>query len=273
MRRLASERGFTVVELLTTLVVTGMFAALILFFGISYWRYGFLLEADLDTLVTRLNAQDVMREQLGSSSGLIVQNSILDNNPLVPDPAQPGGKYWIPLHAVPGNTLASGSGYAPLLYFKRYATSSSGGYIFNGLNVYENEFIFYINRSSRQLFMRSLANPAAAGNALKTSCPPSLASASCPADKLVASDLSSIDRRYFSRSGTLIDFTTYLNGNGTCSGGQEGQYNGQYDGCGAFDFPGVEVVELTLNLAKKPVFQTTSATQNSTVVRIALRNK
>jgi hypothetical protein len=127
----------------------------------------------------------------------------------------------------------------------------------NGTQPYEDEFILYTDGTSRKLFLRSLANPAASGSRLKTSCTPP-GTASCPADRAVAQDIASIDMRYFSRTGNLINYTSIVDPN-------TGQYIGP-------DFPAVEVVEFTLNITKKPIFQKTNATQNSTVIRIALRN-
>jgi hypothetical protein len=64
--------------------------------------------------------------------------------------------------------------------------------------------------------------------------------------------------RYFSRTGNTIDYTSIWDGT-------INSYIGP-------DFTAVEVVEFTLNLSKKPLFQTTSTTVNNTIVRIALRN-
>lgn len=265
------EGGFTIPELLVALILSALFVGLILFFTISYWRYGYLLEADLDTLITRLNAGDFLRNSIGQSSGIIIQNSIPDSHTNNPDPAISSGLYWIPLHAVPGTTLVGTSGTKPLLYYKGFSFNAAGNYIMNGTQPYEDEFIIYLDGTTKTIMLRSLANPNAPGNRLKTSCPPAIATSSCPADKVIASDLASVERRYFSRTGNLINYL-YIT-EGVCEGGQEGQYNGSYDGCIGPDFPAVEVVELTLNLSKKPIFQKTYATSNSTIIRIALRNK
>jgi prepilin-type N-terminal cleavage/methylation domain-containing protein len=252
------EDGFTLPELIVVIVVSSIFISLIMFFAFSYWRYGYLLEADLDTLVTRLNAGDIIRENISASSGLIIQNSIPDNAALVPDTSISGGQYWQPIHAIPGNKPIGNNGIiTPLVYFRRPSLNTSGNIIMNGTQPYEDEYILYMDGSSKKLFLRSLANPVASGNRLKTSCTPP-GTATCPADRAIAQDIASIDMRYFSRTGNLIDYTSIIDPN-------TGQYIGP-------DFPAVEVVEFTLNITKKPIFQKTNATQNSTVIRIALRN-
>ena len=47
-----------------------------------------------------------------------------------------------------------------------------------------NELVYYKNGTL--LIQRALANPDAAGNSLKTSCPSEIATANCPADKQLA---------------------------------------------------------------------------------------
>lgn len=254
-----TEEGFTLIEVLVSMTVTSIFIGLIMFFMISYWRYGYLLEADLDTFITRLNAGDVLRESFSSSSGLVIQNGIPDVNRHNPDPLDGTGQYWLPIHAIPSNTPVGTSGTtAPLVYYKRPSQNLSGAIIMNGAQPFEDEFIIYLNGTTKQLLHRSLANPSATGNRLKTSCPAAIATSVCPADKIIASDLASVDMRYFSRTGNPVDYTSVYDPD-------IGQYIGP-------DYPVVDVIEFKLNITKKPIFQKTNATTNSTIVRIALRN-
>lgn len=253
------ERGFTLIEMVVSLIVISIMSGLILFFAFSYWRYAYLLEADLDTFITRLNAGDVLRESFNASTGLIIQNSIPDVNRHNPDPADSTGQYWLPIHAIPGNIPVGASGTTtPVVYYKRPSYNTSGAIIMNGTQPYQDEFVIYVNGTAKQLLHRALANASAPGNRLLSSCPAAVASSSCPADQVIASDVASVDTRYFSRTGNLIDYTSIFDST-------TGQYIGP-------DFPAVEVVEFQLNITKKPIFQKTNATINSTIVRIALRN-
>lgn len=252
------ESGFTLTELLIVMLVTGFLVTLIMYFTFSYWRYTYILEADQDTLSTRLNAGDILREQLGTSSGLVTQNSLPDVNRHNPDPADGTGQYWLVIHAIPGNQSAAAGTTAPLVYFKRFSANSAGAHIMNGTQPYEDEYVLYIDGTKKQLLLRSLANASATGNRLKTSCPPAIATSSCPADKVIAGELSSVNMRYFSRTGNLIDWTSIYD-----------PATSSYIGP---DFTSVDVIELELKLSKKPIFQKTNATINSTVVRVALRN-
>jgi len=254
-----SESGFTLPELLVVMVTTGLFTSLLLFFMISFWRYGLLLEADLDTLVTRLNAGDYLRENINPASGLIIQNSIADLNPGNPDTSVSPVNYWLPIHAQPGTIPIGVAGtITPLIYFKRPVITTTNTVAFNGTQPYEDEFVLYLNGTTKELLSRTLANPNVVNNKLVTSCPAASATNTCPADKIVASDISSIAMRYFSKNGNLINYTSSYDSS-------TNEYTGP-------DFPLVEVVEFNLNLTKKPYFQKSDATFNSTVIRIAIRS-
>jgi hypothetical protein len=130
----------------------------------------------------------------------------------------------------------------------------------NGTQPYQNEFVLYIDGTSKQLLLRTLANTAAVNNVAVTSCPPAAANASCPADKIIAEDLASIDMRYFSRAGNAIDHNSIID-----TSVVPNAYIGP-------DFPSVEVVEFNLHNFRKSRLGGGTDTSNQTVIRIALRN-
>lgn len=253
------ESGFTIAELLVVIILTSILTLVVMLFAFDLWRNSAVKEADNDTLVTRFNASDSLRELMGTSSGLIIQNSITDANVEVPDPDYPGGGFWLPIHAVPGTVAIGAAGsFTPLLYFKRYSFDSSNQYIMNGNSPFEDEYVLYLDGTDKSLMLRTLVDPDATGDKLKTTCPPEAATASCPADRTIATDIGSVSDRFFSRTGNLIDFTSITDPD-------TGQYAGP-------DFPAVEVLEVTLNLTKKPSFSSTNPVSSSTVIRVALRN-
>lgn len=256
MIRTLNEKGITVVELLIVVVATGIMSGTILLFTFQYWRFTYSLQSDLESLTNRLNAGDTLRTLISSSTGLIIQTSIPDDNALVPD--LNNGMYWQENHAIPTSFSADVNAYTPIVYFKRFSFDSSREIIFNDEEPFEDEYVLYIDGSDRTLYLRSLANPSAPNNSLQTSCPPASATITCPADRVIAEDIASIDMRYFSRTGNSIDFTSMLD-----------EVTGEHIGP---DFPAAEVAEFTLNITRSPFYQEADATRVSTVIRVALRN-
>lgn len=55
---------------------------------------------------------------------------------------------------------------------------------------YNNELVYF--KQGTTLYKRTLANPDATGNSLKTSCPANLATVNCPADKVLLDNLSNM---------------------------------------------------------------------------------
>lgn len=250
-----NQDGFTLVELVIAISFTVMFTALVFSFMLSFWRASATLENDAETFVTRQNAGDKLRDVLNAATQLVSQNSISDTYPL----AAADGTHWQLIHAIPStiNTPSSG-GYSPVFYFESPSVNSSKNFIYNGASPYYDEFVLYLNGSTKQLLLRTLANPNATGNAKKTSCPASNASASCPADSIVADNVTAVSTRYFSRSGNTIDYTSITDPN-------TGNYIGP-------DFPAVEVVEITVHIGRKSTLNGGQDTSNETIVRVALRN-
>lgn len=255
------EAGFTLPELVSVMVVSLLFSGLIIYFAFDYWRATATLDNDSQTLVGRLNAGDKLRDNLNAASNLVTQNSIPDSHTNNPDPAIASNYYWVPLHAVPGNTPVGASGTTtPLIYFQQPAIDGSKNFILNGSQPYLNEFVLYMDGTTKRLLLRTLANPSAVNNAAVTSCPPAVATASCPADKIIGEDVASIDMRYFSRSGNTIDYTSIVDTTVTPNA-----YIGP-------DFPSVEVVELNFHTSRKSRLGGGTDTSSQTVIRVALRN-
>lgn len=253
------SRGFTLPELISVMVVTLIFSGLIMFFLFQSWSGTASLQNNLTTFTGRLNASDRIREYLNETTGLITQNSLPDNNTNAADPSNSSGNFWLPIHAVPGSIPVGSNGtYTPVIYFTQPALNASKDYIMNGEEPYENEYILYLDGTNKTLMLRTIANSLAPDNARRTSCPPNIASISCPADRTIAENISSVDTRYFSRSGNLIDYQSIVD-----------PLTGEYIGP---DFPAVEVVELTLHVFKKSTVHGGKDTINQTVIRVALRN-
>jgi Tfp pilus assembly protein FimT len=256
--RSQDEAGFTVPELIIMIVVTAILTTFVIQFSLNFWSSSATLGNDSETLVTRLNAGDALRDALNPVSGLINQNSIGDSNAANPDTTA-GASYWTLLHAIPGTTTMPATGVTtPLFYYQAPSVNSSKNFIMNGTSSYQDEFVLYLNGTNKQLLLRNLINPAASGDRLKTSCPAALASISCPADRILATDVSSVGLRYFSRSGNTINYTSITD-----------PVTGAYIGP---DFTSVEVMEVTINFYVKSTLHGGRDTSNQVIVRVALRN-
>lgn len=256
--RANKQYGYTIVELLVAISISGVLIGLVLAFTISYSRYAASLQVVSDSFVSRLNISDYFREKLGTSSGMITQNSISDTNTGNPDTTITPAYFWKMLHAIPGNISNGSSGtITPVFYFKRFSQNSTGAYIMNGVNPYEDEYVLYMDNTDKTLNVRYIANPSATGNKLKTTCPASIATSTCPADAKLIDNVQSVDVRYFSRSGNLIDWQSIYD-----------SVTATYIGP---DFPTVEVVELKVNTTTKATFQSNQL-NSSTIIRVAIRN-
>lgn len=254
-RHYQNQYGFTLFEVVNNLLLVILFLGLILYFGWSYWRYSVIQESELDAFVNRLNIQDYVRDKIGLSTGLIIQNSIPDPNALVADPMN--SNYWAVLHAVPGTKITT-DGNSAIVYFKTNSLDSSRNVIMNGTQPYEDEHVLYVNADKRQLLVRTLANTAASGNILQTSCPPETATTTCPADKILVENLASITSNYYSRSGNEINHHSSVDS-------LSGEYNGP-------DFPLVEAIQFSIKIESPVLFQRSALLKNDTIVRITLRN-
>ncbi len=68
---------------------------------------------------------------------------------------------------------------------------------------YMNELIYYKNGTT--LMERTLANPDASGNTLRTSCPAASASPACPADKQLATYVSSMTFSLYDQDAAITN--------------------------------------------------------------------
>lgn len=254
-----SVSGFTLIELLVYIALVGMLSSLVIVGMMDYWSGAATLVNDNETLVQREDAADTLRNHLNVGATLIDQNTIQDAHPAVGDPSDSTGRYWKLIHAQPGTvTLPASGSYAPVFYFTAPSTNSSKNFIMNGAQPYYDNFILYLDGTKKEMLMRTLVNPSTTGDPLVTSCPPSSATSSCPADIVMSDDVSSVDLAYYSKSDIAINWCSSTDPTtGLCNGP---------------DFDYVEVVSITIHLARKSTIGGGTATSNEVVIRVALRN-
>jgi prepilin-type N-terminal cleavage/methylation domain-containing protein len=173
-RRLKTKQdGFTMTELTAVIVILGILmiplSALTLdFFGSVFSQSE---EARLAT-----ESQTLLRSVVEE---LRIASSVRDNNALTDANEPPSG--W------------STSNAALILIISTPAINSSKEFIIDPLTSepYQNELIYFVDGT--KLYKRTLANPNATGNAVKTSCPAASASESCPADRVLTEHFKSMD--------------------------------------------------------------------------------
>lgn len=66
---------------------------------------------------------------------------------------------------------------------------------------YQNELVYFV--ANGQLYKRFLANADAVGNRFKTSCPPALATATCPADVMLSSHFKSMSFVFYDQDDAI----------------------------------------------------------------------
>lgn len=171
-RLLVSNRGYTIPELTVSIVVLGILIISLFSFSTYYFssvtRYNAFVEMSVDS-------QNLLRatvEQLRYGAGVRQSNTITDSN------APAGG--W--------NT--SNTDFVIIIAVP--AVDSNREYIIDSAtgSPYNNELVYF--KDGTTLYRRTLAQPDATGNTLKTSCPAALASPSCPPDNKLVENLDSM---------------------------------------------------------------------------------
>ncbi len=166
------SQGFTLVEV--TVVVSAMAVIGVVFLGLIV-NYFVVINRNNQLQEMTIDSQNLLRttvENIRFGNGISQKNLISDSN------APSGG--W--------NT--SNSTFVIVLEVPAETTSRT--YIIdpNTGSPYMNELVYY--KSGTTLMERQLANPNATGNRMVTTCPVSVASASCPADTTLAKYVSSM---------------------------------------------------------------------------------
>ena len=171
--RRSRSSGFTVVELMVSISLVGIVSV-----GVLYVLTHFLVLITRNSIATDMTAdsQNLLRatvEELRYGAGVRQTNTITDAN------APVGG--W--------NT--SNSNFVIVIAMP--AIDSAGDYIVDTStgSPYNNEFVYF--KMGTELYKRILAHPSATGNSLLTSCPASLASDTCPADRKLINTINEME--------------------------------------------------------------------------------
>jgi prepilin-type N-terminal cleavage/methylation domain-containing protein len=173
----SQERGFTIVELILATAISGILATVM--FTICVYYYGSTLQAQT-TAQMALESQLILTqlvEDIRLSDGIALTNSIADVN------APAGG--WVTND--PSN----------IIIVKSPATDAARDIIYDSSTnfPYRNEFIYFTTGAT--MYRRTLKNTDATGNTAITTCPPAIASSSCPSDKEFSKNMNNLTFTFY----------------------------------------------------------------------------
>ena len=188
-----NDRGFTLVELIVAIA-----ASTILLLVIGNYVVDAILGSNQDynrTLVLS-NAKEavtVVARQVRLAKSVESVNDQPDANA----PGAPGNLYsW---------SGAAGSGGTLILSVP--AKDSTGSVIYiDSLHssMYTDNVIFYLDSSTHRLYRRYIANASATGDVGVTTCPPSKATSTCPADAVVVDDVANLTTTYMDNNNNVV---------------------------------------------------------------------
>lgn len=179
------EEGMTLVEVVVALVLTGIIAVVVMGFTIS--NIG-----NFSAATARGQMLSELQLALDTINNDIILSASADSVNRIEDPYSPNG-----------NTLGW-NGDDDTLILATAAENTSGNILFADPSQYishKNNIIYFLSGST--VYKRVLAAPVA-GNKAITSCPEANASATCPADRKIVSNVSSFRVRYFSGNNTEV---------------------------------------------------------------------
>ncbi len=176
-----STTGYTIVELLIVMVVTGVLASVGSSFIISNLTSSTVATARANLLGEAQIGVDKITADIRASSNA-------DTNNRWPDANAPGGNQfgWTSTSSTVILAIASQDSSDNILW------QDASQYI-----PYKDNVIYYVQNNI--LYKRTLAAPVT-NNLAVTSCPASLATSTCPADKAILHNVTSFSVRYLDRT-------------------------------------------------------------------------
>lgn len=188
IRKLDTAAGFTLVELIAAMLVLVVVSGAVVSFTVNK-----TIQAARDsTRADLLNNAQVGLDRLANDIRL--SSKADDNN------------RWDDAHApsAPSNDYSWQSNSTTLILASS-AQTSNGTILFDDKADYittKNNYIYFLRGTT--LYKRILAAPAA-GNSATTTCPAASVSSSCPADKIVLTNVTSFSVQYYDTLNAQVD--------------------------------------------------------------------
>lgn len=184
MRKI-NQKGFTLVELIVVMLVMSVLALMLANFIATWLQSETNTQKRADLLANAQNALDTITEDIRMSGSV-------DTNNRWPDANGPSG-----------NQFGWTSGSQTVILAKT-AVTSGNAVIFSDPASYitqKDNAIYYL--SGTTLYRRILKSTDAT-DAAKTTCPPAVATSSCPADKTIATGVSSFLATYYDADNGVV---------------------------------------------------------------------
>lgn len=194
MRYARSQSGFSLLELLMATAVIGMLAVTVSGFYvdrlIDYAHTNTLIILQTNTK----QALETMEKDIKSARTLETTNT------------------WADAHGPGGNPYgwASSNGSPSTVVLSVPVTDTGGNLSYTDAThsaLQTNDIIYYVDSATKTLYRRVIVNPlcASAGGTvdctMRSTCPPALATSSCPADGKVIEDVANLVAKYYDTSG------------------------------------------------------------------------
>ena len=183
------QPGYTLVELVTAIVVLGILMVPLTVFTINY--FGAMIAKNTEAQLAT-EAQILLRsitEELRTSSAILPATTLTDPN----EPAEG----W----TTSNDTVVIVISTPALDVNRSFITDSVTKYL------YQNQIVYYTEGSN--LYRRYISNPDAPSNTTVTSCPPASATSTCPADTLLTSNFSDMTFVLYDQDDNVTTDITY----------------------------------------------------------------
>jgi type II secretory pathway component PulJ len=186
--KLGNQGGYTIVEVLISLIMTSILVGVLVIFSISSLINNAINSARIDLQSEAQLALDLIGDDIRLASSADVNNRWPDEN-------APGG---------PENLLSWQSSQDTLV-LATIAENADREILFEDASnyiSYKNNTVYYIEDGV--LYKRTIAADIE-DNMARSSCPEALATAECPADRVILSNIEEMVFTYVDRSGAVVN--------------------------------------------------------------------
>lgn len=172
-----NQAGLTIVELMISIGIAGVLASVLLIVSLGFFGDTIRGQVTSEMIVESHFALRTLTEDLRLGNNIGTNNTLSDAN-------EPSGG-WIT------------SDTNNILIISTPAVDSDNQVIYDEVtgDPYPNELVYFLDNGV--LSKRLIKNTAATGNSIKTSCPKSLATSTCPADRVYTSNVDDIGLTFY----------------------------------------------------------------------------